>query len=243
MNELSTKSLAEIVTSNNKAAGVFEKYHLDFCCNGKHTLQQVCAEKEIKFNDIVSELESSSGNGSCQVQINYDQLSLSQLADYIVMTHHNYVKKTAPAIALYVQKVAINHGDRHPEMREVFELFRVIKGEMEQHMKKEEIVLFPRIKIVENQVMEGNKTLTDVAYLHLLIAMIEEEHDQAGSIMREIRQLTNGYILPADACTTYRLSFASLQAFEFDLHQHVHLENNIFFPKALELFKKLNETP
>ncbi len=122
-------------------------------------------------------------------------------------------------------------------MLKVFDLFTAVKEEMEMHMQKEETVLFPRIKELEKQLAAGNKNNLNITYLKSPIIMMEQEHDHAGAAMAEIRQLTNNYNLPADACTTYRLSFAALEAFELDLHQHVHLENNILFPKALQLFK------
>ena len=236
MSDLKTKSLAQIVNTNHRAATVFEKYHLDFSCKGKRTLQQACTENELKVEDILSELERTEQSDNDKVVINYDKLSLSQLAEYILTTHHEYVKKEMPVIAMYLQKVAAKHGDRHPEMLKVSELFMAVKEEMEHHMQKEEMVLFPRIKELEKQLVEGNEPCINISYLKAPINMMEQEHDHAGSMLAEIRQLTNNYNPPADACTTYRLSFAALQAFELDLHQHVHMENNILFPKALQLF-------
>jgi regulator of cell morphogenesis and NO signaling len=121
-------------------------------------------------------------------------------------------------------------------MLKVFELFAAIKEEMELHMQKEEVILFPRIRETENLVKEGKEIIINSTYLQAPINMMEQEHDHAGSMMAEIKKLTNNYEPPVDACTTFRLSFAALQAFELDLHQHVHLENNILFPKALHLF-------
>jgi len=236
MSELMTKSLAQIVNSNHRAATVFEKYHLDFCCKGKRTLQQACTESELKIEEVLSDLEKTEQGNSCSIAINYDKLSLAQLAEYIVMTHHSFVKKEMPATLGYLQKVASKHGDRHPEMIKVVELFVAVKEEMEHHMQKEELILFPRIKEIERHLAEGREIIINRTYLLSPINIMEQEHDYAGSLLAEIRQLTNDYNPPADACTTYRLSYASLQAFELDLHQHVHLENNILFPKALQLF-------
>jgi regulator of cell morphogenesis and NO signaling len=143
-----------------------------------------------------------------------------------------------PAIAMYLQKVAAKHGAHHPEMLKVFEIFMALKEEMEQHMQKEEVVLFPRIKELEKQLGAGNEPQISISYLKSPINMMEHEHDHAGAALAEIRQLTSNYNLPTDACTTYRLSFAALEAFELDLHQHVHLENNILFPKAMMMFNE-----
>lgn len=236
MNELMTKTLAQIVKEDHRAASVFEKYHLDFCCKGKRSLQQACAEGLLSADELIAALDNTVKPDSYSVHLNYDLMSLSQLVDYIVATHHNYVKQEMPQIQSYLERVASKHGDRHPEMRKVAEIFAAVKEEMEEHMQKEETILFPRIKETEKQSKEPDKIKLSISFLQSPIYMMEEEHDHAGAAMAEIRELTNNYNPPGDACTTYRLCFAALQAFETDLHQHVHLENNILFPKAIGLF-------
>lgn len=239
MNVLSTKSLAQIVNANYQTASIFEKYHLDFCCKGRRSLLQACAESQVPVDQIIAELEDITN--SSKVPVFFDKMSLTQLGDYIVMTHHAYVKQEMPSIFQYLQKVASKHGERHPEMFKVFETFAAVQEEMKQHMQKEELILFPRIKVLEIATTENEQLNEDISYLQSPITIMEEEHDHAGRLLDEIRNLTNNYTPPADACTTYQLSFASLEAFELDLHHHVHLENNILFPKALDLFKKRNE--
>lgn len=236
MEELMTKSLAQIVNTNHRAANVFEKYHLDFCCKGKRTLAQACTESEVKIEEVLSELGKTEQGNSSSVPVSYEKMSLTQLTDYIVATHHSYVKKEMPAILGYLQKVASKHGGHHPEMIKVLEIFTAVKEEMEQHMQKEEVILFSGLKKAERQLAEGTEIIINNTYLLSPIDIMEQEHDHAGNAMAEIRQLTNNYNPPPDACTTYKLSFAALNAFELDLHQHVHLENNILFPKALRLF-------
>lgn len=236
MEELMTKSLAQIVNSNHRAANVFEKYHLDFCCKGKRTLEQACTESEIKVEEVLSELGKTEQSNSSSIPINYNSMSLAKLIDYIIATHHSFVKKEMPVILGYLERVATKHGDRHPEMKKVLELFAAVKEEMEHHMQKEELVLFPRIKEIERQLAEGKEIVINSTYLLSPINMMEQEHDHAGTMLAEIRELTLNYNPPIDACTTYRLSHATLEAFEQDLHQHVHLENNILFPRALLLF-------
>ena len=147
MNNQITKSLAQIVNDNHKAASVFEKYDLDFCCKGKRSLQEACIEKALPVEKLLSELQAV--NDNCEVPVDFQKITLTQLADYIVTKHHAYVKAEMPQIFSYLQKVATKHGDRHPEMRKVFELFSVIKNEMEEHMDKEELILFPRIEVAE----------------------------------------------------------------------------------------------
>jgi len=235
MNDIMTKSLAQIVNNNHRAASVFEKYHLDFCCKGKRSLQQACEEIDIRVEDVVADLATTE-QSSDKVTIDYSKFPLNQLTAYIVTTHHGYIKKESPQILSYLQKVASKHGDRHPEMFKVLELFAAVKEEMELHMQKEEHVLFPRIGEIEKWVDEGNEMRINHTYLQAPINMMEQEHDHAGELLAEINKLTNNYMPPLDACTTFKLSFAALQAFEMDLHQHVHLENNILFPRALQLF-------
>ena len=231
-----TKSLAQIVNENHKAASVFEKYDLDFCCKGKRSLQEACMEKSLPVEKLLSELQAINNNS--EMPVDFGKMTLTQLADYIVSKHHAYVKTEMPQIFAYLQRVATKHGDRHPEMRKVFELFSALKDEMEEHMDKEELILFPRIEAAEEGAIEMRTSNMNVFYVQHPIRIMEAEHENAGQLLGEIRQLTSNYTPPADACTTYRLSFTALQAFEQDLHQHVHLENNILFPKAIELFQK-----
>lgn len=241
MNELLSKSLAQIVNNDHRAASVFEKYNLDFCCKGKRTLAQACTESELMIENVVAELENINETGKASTSTPYNEMSLTQLSNHIVETHHNYVKKEMPAILGYLQKVTSKHSERHPELKKIFQLFAAVKEEMEHHMQKEELVLFPRIKDIEHQLKEGKEIVINSTYLLSPINMMEQEHDHAGSMLAEIRKLTAGYNPPADACTTYRLCYASLHAFELDLHHHVHLENNMLFPRALKMFGTENQ--
>jgi len=230
-NELFSKTLAQIVKENHKAATIFEKYDLDFCCKGKRPLQVACEEKDLPAETIVEEL-SLALDQSQMPPVDFNTLSLAALADYIVSTHHDYTKRELPQIFHYLHKVSSKHGDRHNELYKIFENFCELKDEMETHMKKEELVLFPKIKELES--VGPNNQQSGVS-VHIPIMVMEDEHEHAGNLLKEIRVLTDNYTPPADACTTYRLSFAALAAFEADLHQHIHLENNILFPRAIKL--------
>lgn len=235
MNELLNKTISQIVTDHHQTAPVFEKYGIDFCCKGKRPLIDACTEKALNREEILAEL-----NNAIEGQIsstNFNQLSLTALADYIVRTHHTYAKFNMPPIFNYVTKVATKHGDRFPFMKEVAQLFSDVQADMNQHMLKEERVLFPRIKQLETE----EPLNVSLEYYTGPINVMEEEHDLAGSLMYRIRELTNNYTAPEGACTTFRLSLASLQEFETDLHQHVHLENYILFPKAIALYQKRTE--
>jgi regulator of cell morphogenesis and NO signaling len=241
MNPLVSQTLAQIVTGNHRTASVFEKYHLDFCCKGKRSLEHACQEQHIAVDELLQELESVTASGKNQGAFPFTDLTLTQLSDYIVSTHHSYVKKELPQLFQYAEKVASRHGQHHPELYVVFEGVASVKTEMEQHMMKEEEILFPRIRGLEKiAAKEPGEYQVNVSYLQSPILVMEQEHDHAGAIMAEIRQVTNNYTLPHDACTTYKLLYASLEAFEMDLHQHVHLENNILFPKAIALAKELS---
>lgn len=240
---MSSLSLAQIVNSNHKAASVFEKYHLDFCCKGKRSLEQACIEQELAVSQITGELENIFGNESNTSTIDFDKMNLTQLCDYILLTHHAYVKHEMPQIYAYLEKVSSKHGERHPELYKIFQTFAAVKEEMEGHMNKEELLLFPRIKELQKIAADENGNLQlNITYVQSPITVMEQEHEHAGTLLNDIRTLSNDYTPPQDACTTYRLCFAALKAFELDLHQHVHLENNILFPKAIRMFGELQTT-
>ena len=243
MENLISLSLAQIVNNNHQAASVFEKYHLDFCCKGKRSLEQACTEQQLSISEVTEDLENVFTRDNSNTTIDFEKMSLTQLADYIVQTHHAYVKNEMPQIHVYLQKVSSKHGERHPELYKIFQTFAAVKEEMEGHMKKEELILFPRIKELQKLADNENGQLQlNISYLQSPITVMEQEHDHAGNLLNDIRILSNDYFPPQDACTTYRLSFAALKAFELDLHQHVHLENNILFPKAIETFRDLQTT-
>lgn len=236
MNNLTEQTLAQIVTGHFRTAAVLEKYQLDFCCKGRRTLRQACEEKQLNLDQVLSELDSASSLPEPE-GIQPDELSLSALSEEIVIRHHEYVRREMPVINSYLEKIAAKHGGRHPEMINVAQVFKALTEEMNLHMQKEEKVLFPRIKEIETVRNNGMTAAVQPTYLKAPVVVMEQEHDHAGEAMAEIRRLTNNYTLPADACTTYQLSFAALQAFEQDLHRHVHLENNVLFPKAMKLFQ------
>ena len=237
MNDLLNKTISQIVTDYHQTAPVFEKFGIDFCCKGKRPLEQACTEKALNKEDVLAELNNAIENQ--RSAIDFNALSLTALADYIVRTHHTYVKFNMPQIDSYLQRVATKHGDRYPYMKQVYLLFAELQEEMNQHLVREEKVLFPRIKSLE----AGDIAGFELEHYTNPIHSMEDEHEKAGSLMQQIHELTNGYTAPDGACTTFRLSLASLQDFEVDLHQHVHLENYILFPKAIALYQQLTAQP
>lgn len=236
MRALPTQTLAEIVIANHRASYIFEKYHLDFCCNGRRTLEQACEESKLPVAKLVTEIENTANCKLSLPGVDFTKLSLAQLSEYIIQTHHSYVKKELPIIMGYLEKVLSKYGERHPEIFKVFALFAAIMEEIEYQMQREEKVLFPRIREIESIIDEGKEIIINISYLLAHVSVMQEEHDHMGSMIQQIRHLTDNYNPPADACTAFRLSYACLEAFELDLHQHLHLENNILFPKALRIF-------
>lgn len=230
-------TIGDLVAQDFRKAEVFRKFGIDFCCGGKKKLHDACLEKGIDVLEVQKQLEQTGGQSTLPSQ-DFASWDAGFLADYIVNTHHRYINQTIPVIFQYTHKVAKVHGSRHPEAIEIADLFLQVTNELNRHMMKEERVLFPFIK----KLAEAKKTGTSLeapqfATVENPIRMMESEHEEVGLLMDRIRQLSGGYTPPADACTTFRLSYAKLKEFEDDLHHHIHLENNILFKKALELEK------
>jgi regulator of cell morphogenesis and NO signaling len=233
--ELGAESVGQIAARDLRKAGVFRKYGIDFCCGGKKTLKEVCSEKGLDLSRVEQELgQASSGAGPRPLSFN--EWGLDFLADYIVNTHHAYIRNSLPDIVGYASKVARVHGDHHPELLRIRDLAELVGEELSQHLAKEETILFPYIKELSKAVTTGNTpSRSPFGTIRNPILMMEQEHDEAGKIMEEIRSLSNQYAIPEDACTSYTLLYRMLEEFEGDLHTHVHLENNILFPKAMAL--------
>ncbi len=226
------QTLASIVVNDHRAASVLEKYQLDFCCKGKRTLAEACVEKGISFEEIIKDLESIKETGNSS-QMPFVDMTAEQLIGHIVTHHHFYVKQIMPQLSAHLEKVAMKHGDRFPEMVEVFRQFAAIRKEMTLHMQKEEVILFPAIKKAERAYVNKERIGVEAGIIKGATHLMEAEHDSAGGIMLTIRGLTNSYTEPPGACTTFKLSLAELKSFEEDLHRHVHLENNLLFPMAM----------
>ena len=234
------ETLGEIAAKDLRKAEVFKKYGLDFCCGGKKTVKEACAEKGIDVTKVEKELQQADKNPSAR-PLPYNDWGLDFLADYIVNTHHAYVRKTLPEIRGYALKVSQVHGGRHPELIPIQQLVEEVNRELSAHLVKEENILFPFIKeLVMAKDRSQSPRTAQFGSVQNPIHMMEEEHETAGRCMEEIRTLSNDYALPDDACASYSLLFKMLNDFEEDLHIHVHLENNILFPKAIALEKHLN---
>ncbi len=233
-------SLAEIVTFKPEAAAIFENYNLDFCCRGKQKLSEALSNDTSKLEEVTTRLKSIF-EGKPSSETDFTKFSLTQLVDYILEKHHRYVKENLPVIQQHLEKVASKHGATHPEMLRIKVLFHEIARDFNQHIMKEEVTLFPRIKALETIFNEG-KTPTENISIQSPVQVMEAEHEAAGKMMEEIKMLSNNFTPPENVCTTFGVVIRELKIFETDLHHHVHLENNILFPKALELQNNLNQT-
>ena len=230
------KTLAEIVIENPSAAKLFEEVHLDFCCKGKRTLEAACKEAKIDVGTIRYELEERDYlKKSEAVDHNFNVMELDVLVDYIINKHHAYVVENMPMIVSHLRKVAFKHGEHHPENIEIAKKFEAVSDELESHMRKEELILFPYIKRLVQRKKDTDSSTMVNAFIINPIKVMEHEHETVGNLMLEIRKLSNDFAPPSNACTTYKLSYNELREFEEDLHQHIHLENNILFPKATTL--------
>lgn len=219
-------TIGEIVANDFRAASVFKEAGIDFCCGGKKTLEEACKEKGVDQDSLKEKLSNLAVNTGNKTAYNYNEWEPAFLCDYIVNTHHSYVRKSLPDLLFYTKKIAGVHGANHPELAEVADLMIQINNELLEHLQKEESVVFPAIKELFNKGPENVRELLSSEVLHLA-----DEHESAGGAMDRINTITDGYKLPADACNSYKLAFDLLGKFEDDLHTHVHLENNVLFPK------------
>lgn len=239
MNTLREQTIGQTVKEDYRTAQVFQQYNIDFCCGGDRSIEEACKANSVDPREIFEALEQLDQSGP--KDDNYDQWSLDFLMDYIVNNHHAFTRNKLREIGVYANKVAKVHGDRHEELKEIYYEFTMMHTEIVTHLDKEEQILFPYIKhLVEAEQKGKTPQKPDFKEASNPIAMMEEEHDDAGASLAKIRKLSNDYTLPADACTTYQLLYQNLEAFEKDLFKHVHLENNILFPKALRLENRLN---
>ena len=231
--------IGELVARDYRTASVFKKYSIDFCCQGNRTIEEACEKKNIDtkkvLEDLVAMMESKSESTT-----DYQSWPLDLLADYIEKKHHRYVQEKTLEIQPYLDKICKVHGERHPELLKIKEEFNASACELAAHMKKEELILFPFIRKMTKAKLENTKV--DAAHFGIVknpIQMMMNEHTVEGHRFMKIEELTNNYTPPQDACNTYRVSFSLLKEFEQDLHLHIHLENNILFPKAIEIEKEL----
>jgi len=232
---IATQTVREIAQTQPTSIRVFEKFGIEYCCGGRKPLAEACAAKDIDVDTVIAALEAAARNENAGAK-DWTKESLANLTKHIVATHHAYCKEELPRLSGLAAKVTNVHGGTNPELGMIQTKLAELADELTDHLAEEEVVVFPMIVK-----LEGTKTNSrrDVAQSQISIgnpvSLLIEEHDNAGVLLAEIRSLSRNFTAPEYACTTYHAFFAGLRDFEHDLHRHVHLENNILFPRAIEL--------
>ncbi len=235
MENIKKATVGSFVANDYRAASVFQKYGSDFCCRGGISIEEVSHNHNIDAELLISELQEAVNQPNNE-GIDFRTWPLDLLADYIEKTHHRYIVRTVPALNQYLDKLCEVHGENHPELFLIAEAFATAASNLGAHMIKEEKVLFPVIrKMVEAKSNGEVLVKSELGTVENPIAVMMQEHDAEGERFRTIAHLSNNYTTPADGCRTYQVAFETLKEFESDLHKHIHLENNILFPKAVLL--------
>ena len=230
-----TQTVREIALEQPTAIRVFEQFGIDYCCGGRKPLAEACAAGNLEIDTVLAALEAAENKAGIQVE-NWIEKSLESLTSHIVATHHVYVKRELPRLALLAQKVVNRHGSTKTELQVIATTLMQLDEELTQHLTKEEEILFPYVAGLEKSVSGGTpKPHNCFGTVANPIAMMTQEHDAAGTLIGEIRRLSGNFTCPEDACPTFHAFYDGLKEFEQDLHQHIHLENNILFPRAIAL--------
>jgi regulator of cell morphogenesis and NO signaling len=227
------KTVRDLVLENPAAARIFEDLGIDYCCGGSRTLEEACARADLSFAEVSKSLETVT-----PIRQERDWLAepLFELIAHIKNTHHRYTKEEIRRLEPLLEKVCSVHGKNHPELLAMRETFAALAEELTAHLMKEEAVLFPYIVRLEEAVIANEPVLPPpFGTVRNPVSMMMREHDDAGAALYRLRELSRSYTAPPDACLSYRTLYQALALFEADLHQHIHLENNILFPRALEM--------
>ncbi len=227
-----TKTVREFAVQVPQAVRLFEKLGIDYCCGGGKPLIEACTQAELPVDDVLRQLEESAK--TVAVESDWSKASLREVMDYIVTKHHSFVKQELPRLEQLLKKVASKHSEKHPELKQVQDIFYRLRDELTSHLMKEETVLFPYVKELEQS---GNNRRPSSCFgtVRNPIHMMEIEHDSAGDALKELRKITAGYVAPEEGCFSYQTLYQGFAEFEADLHQHIHMENNILHPRAIEL--------
>jgi regulator of cell morphogenesis and NO signaling len=232
------KTIGQMVAEDYRIAQVFKNHKIDFCCKGNRSIQEVAEKNNLDITILLGEIDEVQSRNITD-NTDFKSWSLDLLADYIEKKHHRYVEEQIPILKQYLNKLCKVHGERHPELLKITEHFNASAGELAMHMKKEELLLFPWVrKMVKAEKLNEQLDRPHFGTVKNPIAMMMQEHENEGDRFRLIAALTDDYNPPADACSTYRVAFSLIKEFEEDLHRHIHLENNILFPKAEILEQK-----
>jgi regulator of cell morphogenesis and NO signaling len=233
-----SKTVGELTAENAAFVEVFEKFGIDYCCGGGLSLEEACSNAGVETKRIEELLEKAEGDSATSkaTETDFTSMSLAALCDHIVRRHHTFTRRENERITGLLEKVSAVHGGHHAELFEIQKHFGVLRLELENHLLKEERVLFPYIAFMESSLNFGKPVPTaPFGSTRNPVAVMVEDHDAASEFLRKIRGLTEDFAIPADACTSYKMLYNALEEFERDLHLHIHLENNILFPKAVEM--------
>lgn len=234
------ETIGDIAAKDPRNAEIFRKYGLEFCCDGKKPLKEACRDAGVSIDTVSRELANLPPDRVAPDR-DFNHWDLDFLADYIVNIHHRYVKSSIPMLRDLSEKIAAHHGAAHPELYEIKEHVDALLSEIQEHGTKEENVLFPFIRQMVQSKRDGTPLpSSDFDSVGTPVQMMMDDHDESGRHLYAIEQLSQNYLFPPDGCESYRLYYHKLQEFDDDLHQHIHLENNILFPKSVELEKTLS---
>lgn len=232
---LLTKTVREIALESPSSIRIFEEFGIDYCCGGRKSLDEACANKSVLVDDVIAALECAAA-GIPEETNDWSSQPLTTLTRHIVDTHHAYLSREIPRLAQLAEKVVNRHGGSMPELGSIQNRLSMLSAELIQHCAKEEVVLFPYIAGLERAIsMGGTQPHGCFGSVANPIAMMTQEHDTAGAHLAEIRQLSQEFTPPAGACPTFHAFYNGMREFEQDLHQHIHLENNILFPRAIAM--------
>ena len=230
-----TKTVRELAVEIPNATRVFEEFGIDYCCGGKRSLSEACSAAKLPLEEVTRAL-SAAAKDSGSADGHLQSGSLAELIDHIVKAHHKFTREESARLKKLLDKVCSVHGKNHPELLAIRETFAGLEQELMLHLMKEENVLFPYIVRTEQAKFQNDPALpAPFGTVQNPIRMMMQEHDGAGEALREMRQASGDFTPPADACISYQTLYQALAGFEADLHQHIHLENNILFPRAIEM--------
>ena len=229
------RKVGELVSEDYGRAAVFSQFGIDFCCGGGRTVEEACQRVGVSTDSVVKALEGATEGGTDTTRSDPGDWTLRDLTTHICTRHHAYVRRTLPTLRQWTEKLAERHGPKHPELVELRAVVHELADELEEHMGVEERQLFPFVAALEPS--SGHSAADELG--EALISSLEDDHQGAGDLMRLIRTLTDGFQPPPDACRTHQAAFALLEEFEVDLHRHVHLENNVLFPRARAMAHRL----
>lgn len=237
MSVTTARTVRELAVEIPEATRIFEKIGIDYCCGGNKSLEEACTTANISVDEVLDSLELAEQTARAkQKDRNWQAEPLAELVAHINSTHHKYTREEIARLGPLFDKVVSVHGKNHPELQNVRAAFRGMAQELTTHMMKEEAVLFPYIVRMEEAVIQKEPVLPPpFGSVQNPVAMMMHEHDSAGDALRTMRQASAGYTPPGDACISYQTLYKALGDFEKDLHQHIHLENNILFPRAIEM--------